>query len=69
MDWLAVFVVCAIVVQLCLPLVGAYRNNRRQSMAKSRADLLEAAADRQASKISADWHTDASSQNHGAPRD
>jgi hypothetical protein len=69
MDWLAVFVVCAIVVQLCLPLVGAYRNNRRQSMAKRRADLLEAAADRQASKISADWHTDASSQNHGAPRD
>jgi hypothetical protein len=51
MDWLAVFVVCAIVVQLCLPLVGAYRNNRRQSMAKRRARLLEAAADRQATKF------------------
>jgi hypothetical protein len=69
MDWLAVFVVCAIVVQLCLPLVGAYSNARARAMAKRRADLLEAAADRQASKISADWHTDSPSQNHGAPRD
>jgi hypothetical protein len=69
MDWLVVFVVCAIVVQLCLPLVGAYRNTRATSVAKRRADLLEAAADRQASKISADWHTDSPSQTNGAPRD
>lgn len=51
MDWLAVFVVCAIVVQLCLPLVGAYRNARARSRAKRRADLLEVAADQQLSKI------------------
>jgi hypothetical protein len=51
MDWLAVFVICAIVGQLCLPLVGAYRNDRAQSRAKRRADLLEAAADQQLSKI------------------
>jgi hypothetical protein len=69
MDWLAVFVVCAIVVQLCLPLVGAYRNNRRQSMAKRRADLLEAAADRQCSKNLSDWQTDSAKHDNGAPRD
>ena len=69
MDWLLVFVVVAVVGQLCLPLIGEYGNTRRESTAKRRADLLEAAADRQASKVSADWHTDASSQNHGAPRD
>jgi hypothetical protein len=48
MDWLAVFVIVAIVGQLCLPLVGAYSNARARAMAKRRADLLEAAADRQA---------------------
>jgi Tfp pilus assembly protein PilE len=47
MDWLAAFVVVAVVGQLCLPLVGAYRNARARAMAKRRADLLEAAADRQ----------------------
>lgn len=51
MDWLAVFVIVAIVGQLCLPLVGAYRNGRARSMAKRRADLLEAAADRQLVKF------------------
>jgi hypothetical protein len=69
MDWLLVFVVVAVVGQLCLPLIGQYGNTRRESMAKRRADLLEAAADRQASKDLGDWHTDASSQNNGAPRD
>jgi hypothetical protein len=47
MDWLLVFVVVAVVGQLCLPMVGAYRNARARAMAKRRADLLEAAADRQ----------------------
>ena len=51
MDWLAVFVIVAIVGQLCLPLVGAYRNARALAMAKRRADLLEAAADRQIVKF------------------
>lgn len=48
MDWLAVFVIVAVVGQLCLPLIGAYNNNRALARAKRRADLLEAAADRQA---------------------
>ena len=48
MDWLAVFVIVAVVGQLCLPLLGAYRNGRAREMAKRRADLVEAAADRQA---------------------
>jgi hypothetical protein len=69
MDWLLVFVVVAVVGQLCLPLIGAYRNTRATSVAKRRADLLEAAADRQASKVSADWHTHSPSQTNGAPRD
>jgi len=50
MDWLLVFVVCAIAVQLCLPLVGAYSNARAQKRAKRRARLLEVAADQQAAK-------------------
>lgn len=69
MDWLAVFVVCAIVVQLCLPMIGAYSKARALARAKRRADLLEAAADQQACKVPADWHTDTFSQNNGAPRD
>lgn len=69
MDWLAVFVAVAVVGQLCLPLIGKYRNTLRQSMAKRRADLLEAAADRQASKFPTDWHTDAPNTTQGAPRD
>ena len=69
MDWLAVFVVCAIVVQFCLPLVGAYSNARAHAMAKRRADLLEAAADRQASKVFANRHTVSPSPTNGAPRD
>jgi hypothetical protein len=51
MDWLLVFVVVAVVGQLCLPLVGAYSNARARAMAKRRADLLEAAADRQIVKF------------------
>jgi hypothetical protein len=51
MDWLAVFVIVVIVGQLCLPLVGAYRQRRARAVAKRRADLLEAAADRQIVKF------------------
>lgn len=48
MDWLLVFVVVAVVGQLCLPLVGAWRRKvDRRQLAERRADLLEAAADQQ----------------------
>lgn len=56
MDWLLVFVVVAVVGQLCLPLVGAYSNARARAMAKRRADLLEAAADRQSATFSQTTH-------------
>ncbi len=48
MDWLAVFVVVAVVAQLCLPLVSAWERRSSARLAKRRADLLEAAADQQA---------------------
>jgi hypothetical protein len=47
MDWLLVFVIVAVVGQLCLPLVGRWRTHRAHQRAKARARLLEAAADRQ----------------------
>jgi hypothetical protein len=50
MSTLAIIVAIAVIGQLCLPLVGAYRNARDSARAKKRARLLEAAADRQASK-------------------
>jgi hypothetical protein len=47
MSTLAIIVAIAVIGQLCLPLVGAYRNARANARAKQRARLLEAAADRQ----------------------
>lgn len=45
---IAIFVAVSVIGQLCLPLIGAYRNARWLDKAKRRADLLQAAADRQA---------------------
>ena len=52
MSTLAIIVALSVIGQLCLPLIGAYRNARDTAKAKKRARLLETAADRQASKAS-----------------